>query len=125
MRSKSAASTSAMTRRQRPLQLIECRAGLKRRHGVDEIGDGFRLRKIDPAVEKRAQRELARLGEARAAGHGRSDDGAQNDRASMRAQLDNILAGVRMRPGKIGRDDVIDRVRHGPAKAGHEPRLLR
>ena len=97
MRSNSAASISAIDGRQRPLQLIERRARLKRRDGVDEIGDGFRLRQIDPAVEKRAQRELARLGEPRAARHGRGDDRAQNDRASVRAQLDDVLAGVRMR----------------------------
>ena len=50
-----------------PFELIERRARLQRRHGVDQIGDGFGLHQIDPAVEERAQRELARLGEPRAA----------------------------------------------------------
>ena len=50
---------------QRPFQLIERRAGLQRSDGVDEIGDGFGLHEIDPAVEECAKRELARLREPR------------------------------------------------------------
>ena len=53
--------------RQRAVQLIERGARLQRRDRVDEIGDRFGLHQIDPAVEERAQRELARLGEPRAA----------------------------------------------------------
>ena len=49
------------------LQLIERGAGLQRRDRIDQIGDRFGLRQIDPAVQKRAQRELAGLREPRAA----------------------------------------------------------
>ena len=51
---------------QRAFELIERRARLQRRDRVDEIGDRLGLHEIDPAVEKRAQRELAGLGEPRA-----------------------------------------------------------
>ena len=94
--------------RQRPLQLIERRAGLKRRDGVDQIGDRLGLRQIDPAVEERPQRELPRLGETRSARHSRGDDRPKDDRASVGAELDDVLAGVRMRGRKVGGDDVID-----------------
>ena len=83
-----------------PSQLIERRARLQRRHRVDQIGDRFRLHQVDPAVQKRAQRELARLGEPRAGVDRGLHDRAQHDRAAVRAQLDDIVAGVGMRRGE-------------------------
>ena len=56
-------------RGQRALELIERGARLQRRDRLDEVGDGFGLNEIELAVEKRAQRELARLGEPRASDH--------------------------------------------------------
>ena len=41
-----------MSRRQRAFELIEGRARLQRRHGVDKIAHRFRLHEIDAAVEK-------------------------------------------------------------------------
>ena len=119
MRSNSAASIARDRLRQRPLQLIERRARLQRRDRVDQIGDRLCLRQIDPAVQERAQRELPRLGETRAARHRRGDDGAQHDRASVGAELDDVLAGVRMR-GRESRSRRRDRWRrrNGPAEAG-------
>ena len=96
--------------RQRTVQLIESRAGLKRRRGVDEIGDGLGLREIDPAVQKCPERKLAWLGEPGARRHRRGDDRAQNDRASVGAQLNDIVPGIGVGRRKIGGDDVIDRV---------------
>ena len=98
---------------QRALELIERGARLQRRHGVDQIGDGFRLRQIDPAVEKRTKRELAGLSEAGAAAHRRRDDCRQNDRTAVRAELDDVLAGVGMRRRKKCRDDLVARRRCG------------
>ena len=80
--------------RQRAFELVECRTSLQRGDGIDEIGHGFSLHKIDPAVQKCAKGELARLGETRATLHRLLDDLSQYDRAAMRADLDDILAGV-------------------------------
>ena len=55
------------SRGQRAFELIERRARLQRRHRVDQIGDRLGLHQIDPAVQKRAQRELAGLRQPRAA----------------------------------------------------------
>ncbi len=46
---------------QRALQLIHRRLRLNQRHRIDEITDRFGLHEIEPAVEIRAQRELAGL----------------------------------------------------------------
>ena len=95
---------------QRALQLIERGARLERRHRVDQVGDRFGLRQIDPAVQKCAKRELAGLREPRAAAPSpprRSP--AQDDGTAVRAQLDDVLAGVGVRGGKEGRDHLIDR----------------
>ena len=94
--------------RQRPLKLVERRACLQRCDGVDQIGDRLGLRQIDPAVEERPQRELPRLGETRSTRGSRGDDRAQHDRAAVCAELDDVVARVRMRGGKESGDDVID-----------------
>ena len=67
IRSNSVASMRGDRARQRAVELIERRARLQRRHGVDQIVHRLRLHQIDPTVEKRAQRELAGLGQPRAA----------------------------------------------------------
>ena len=79
---------------ERALQLIERCPRLQRRYGVDEIRDGLRLHQIDAAVEKRAQRELARFGQPGPRAHRRRHDGVQNDRAAVRAQFDEIVSRV-------------------------------
>ena len=69
MRSNSAASIAPIVRVKRAVQLIEGGARLQRRDRIDQIGDRLRLHQVDPAVHERAQRELARLGEAGAGGN--------------------------------------------------------
>ena len=90
------------------MELIERRARLERRHGVDEIGDRFGLHQIDAAVEKRAQRELARLREPRAVAMAAADDRLQDHRAAMRADLDDVVSRVGMRGREEGDDDLVD-----------------
>ena len=107
------------------LQLIERRARLQRRHRVDQIGDRFGLRQIDAAVQKRAQRELAGLGEPRAARIAAATIASQHDRAAVRADLDDVFAGVRCGRGKVRDDDVIDRDRVRPREIGRERRVPR
>ena len=48
---------------QRAVQLVDGRAGLRRRHGVDQVGDGLGLDQVEAAVQVRAERELAGLGQ--------------------------------------------------------------
>src|SRR6187399_2037399 len=82
--------------RECPLELIERRAGLQRRHRVDEIRHRFGLDQIETAVQKRAERELTWLRQARAAGHGILQDLPEHHRTPVRADFDDILAGIRM-----------------------------
>ena len=56
---------------QRAFELIECDTSLKRRRRLDQIGDRLRLHEIALAVEKRAQRELAGIGQTGAGGNRR------------------------------------------------------
>ena len=93
--------------RERPLQLVVGRASLERRHRVDEIAHRFGLHQIDPAVQKRAQRELAGFCQTRPLGHRRFDDRTQEDGAAVGADFDHILAGVRVRAGKERQDDLV------------------
>ena len=103
---------------ERAVELIERRARLQGRHRVDQVGDRFRLHQIDPPVEKRAQRELARLGGTRAARDRRCHNRSQHHGAPVRAQLDDVVAGVGGRTRKVGRDNLIDRVAGGPRGGG-------
>ena len=103
--------------RERALKLIERRARLQRRNGINQIADGFRLNEIDAAVQKRPQRELARLGQPRARAHRRFQDGPQHDRAPVRAQLHHIVSRVRRRSREVCRDHLIDRIGPRPVSA--------
>ena len=77
-----------------PSQLIGRRRAPARRRRLDQIGDGLGLRQIALAVEERAQRELAGLGQPGAGAHGRAHDAFEQHRVAVRADLDDILAGV-------------------------------
>ena len=58
--------------RNRAPGLLRGDAGLVERGGFDQVADGFGLRQVDAAVEKGAQGEFARLGQARAGSTARS-----------------------------------------------------
>ena len=84
------------------------------------------MREIDASVEKRAKREFARLGEARAARDRRRHDRAQNHRASVGTQLHDLVSGVGGGRRKIGRDHMIERVGfHDCACEGRATRFQR
>ena len=102
--------------RERPFELVVGGASLERRHRVDEIAHGFGLHQIDPAVQKRAQRELAGFGQARSLSHRRLDDRAKEDRATVGADLDDVLAGVRVRAGEERQDRPGRRRRSGTGR---------
>jgi len=92
---------------QRAFELIERRARLQRRDGVDEVGNRLRLNEVDAVVEKSAEREFARLGEPGAGLHRLLDDLAKHDRAAVRADFDDVFTGVGVRSRKVGRNDLI------------------
>ena len=96
-----------MRRGQCALELIERHARLKRSHGVDQIRDRFRLNQIDSSVQERAESEFAWPRQSRACRDRASQHGLKNDRTAMRADLDAVLAGVRMRGRKPGGDDFV------------------
>jgi hypothetical protein len=104
--------------RERTFQLIECRSRLQRGDRIDQIRDRLGLHQVDPAVEKRAEREFAWLGRARSAIDGRGDDRAQDDRAPMCAHLDDVVSGVRRGRGKVGDDRLIANIVQGFGDGG-------
>jgi len=69
-------------------------AGLVKRGGVDQIADSFGPRQIDAAVQKGAQREFSRLGQARAGIEGPVQGKAQDHGRSVAGYLHNVLSRV-------------------------------
>ena len=62
--------------------------------GVDHAEHGFGLRQVDPAGEKRPQRELARLGQSRPGRAALTHDGLQQRRRADRVQFGDRPARV-------------------------------
>ena len=93
---------------ERAFQLLGCDLGLIERLRLDQIADRLRLGEIDASVEKRAHGELARLGEAGAAGQGQLDHVAQNHRRAVGRDFDDVVGGVGVRLGKVGDHDFVD-----------------
>jgi hypothetical protein len=100
-----------------PLQAADGAARGRLGSRLDEVRDRLGLREIEPVVEERAARELARLREARAELEAPAQQELQHDRAAVTLQLEDVLAGVGMRRRKIERDPVVDRPTCGVAKA--------
>ena len=111
--------------RQRAFELIHGRASLQRRHRVHQIGHGFRLDEIDPAIEVRAQRELARLGQSRTSPHRELDDALEEHRTAVPADFHHVVACVGVRTLKPRDDDLINRARRRRGLALHDPRKRR
>ena len=95
-------------RRQRPLELIECRASLQRRDGVDQIRDCLCLDEVELLIEKRAQRELARLRQPRARRNRGAKHGCQHDGTAVRRNFNHVLTRVRSGRHKIRQNDLIE-----------------
>ena len=79
------------------MQLVGGGARLRGGCRVDEIADRFSLWQVALAVEKRAERELARRGQPRPGTHGCADDAVQQQRIAVRADLGDVFTGVGMR----------------------------
>ena len=90
------------------VHLLRGDARLVERGGVDQIAHGFGLRQIDAAVQIRAQREFARLGQARAGFERALQREAQDDRRAVAGDLDHVFGGVGSRRGEEGDHHFID-----------------
>ena len=74
--------------------------------------DGLRLHQIELAVQERAQRELAGLAPVARRRRSRLRTIAcEHDGAAVRADLDDVLAGVGVRRREARRDDLVDGAR--------------
>ena len=111
MRSVVTSSTSACTSRENTpdSDFARC-ARSRRRRRFDQVGDAFRLREIELAVEERALRELPGLGEARAKLEAPREQQSQADRAAVTVQLEHRFAGVRGRRGEVQREPLVERL---------------
>ena len=85
--------------------------------GVDEVDDALGLREIELAVEIRAPRELAGLGDARAELEAALQQQPQHDRAAVAVQLEHVLTRVRLRAPEKERDALVDGFAVGVAKS--------
>lgn len=75
---------------------------------MDEIGNGLGLGEVDSAVEKCAPREFAWFGMPGPAGEDPGEDLPGDDRASVAADLDGVLAGEGARTAEHGQQDFVD-----------------
>ena len=106
--------------RETALELLQRGAGLGRRHGVDEIAHGLRLHQVELAVQHRAAGELARRGGTRARGMERGEQPRGREQAAVAGELDEVVAGVAVRPGKDGVEPTIDRRARRVAEGGEQ-----
>jgi hypothetical protein len=75
---------------------------------VNEISDGFGLRKVNPTGEVGAARELAWLGETTSAGEAVFRDAAHEERITMARDFERVVARERATSVPEYRDDLID-----------------
>ena len=86
---------------------VDCLNGFDVTDALAMIRHGLGLHEIDSAVEKGAKRELSGFRKSRPESHRLLDDLPQHHRASVGAELDDVLAGVGMRSGEVGRHDLV------------------
>jgi hypothetical protein len=81
--------------------------------GIDQVGHGLGLGQVELAVEKGAQRELARLRQAQVARRAEFEAARQQQlqhhRAAVGLQFEHVLAGVGIRRGEEQGQAVVDR----------------
>src|SRR5207248_6414538 len=78
--------------------------------GVDQVGDGFRLRKVESALEKCATREFPGLSEPCSRIEAGSEQRLHHDRAAVAMKFEHILARIRIRGGEVNHEALVDRL---------------
>src|SRR4030095_10281759 len=104
---------------QRALQLIECRLRLKRRGSVDQIGHVLRVGEVDSRIQERPERELTWSRETSTSRHEAVEYSPEHDRASVCADLDDLLSRVRMWCGKPRHDHRVRGTGESPVLEPH------
>ena len=94
--------------RELPRQAARRSPGRGRRRRVDQVGHTLGLREVELAVEERAQRELARLGEPRPELDAAGEQEPQHRRPPVAVQFDDVLAGVGLRRRKVECEPLVD-----------------
>jgi hypothetical protein len=97
---------------------MERGASLRRRRGVDQVADRFRLKQVEFSVEHRAAGELARGGGACPRGLQRGEELHRRQKTAVTGQFHQVLAGVAVRGAKNGDQALIDRSAIDGAKGG-------
>ena len=84
---------------------------LRRRFGIDQIGDGLGFGEVEFAVLKSPPRKLARLGHAEMRHLAQTaDHGVQNGPPAVQMKFGHILAGKTVRRGKPQDESAVDDV---------------
>ena len=98
--------------RQRTIQLL-CR-DFRLIHSLrfDQVADSFRLRQIDPAIQKGAHGELAGFGQPRPSRHTQFHNIPQHHGRSVSRNLHHIVSCVGMRLGEVGDYHFVDPCDH-------------
>src|SRR5262249_58491551 len=107
--------------RESPRKAPRRRARSSRRRGVDQIRDRFGLREIELAIQERAARELAWLGDPRAEIETAVKQQSEHRGAPVAVQLEHRFAGIRRGRWKIERDSTVEWLAHRAAQ-GRERR---
>ena len=97
---------------------LQRRAGASARARGDQVGDGFGLRQVELAVEKRPLGEFARPRQPRAQLARAAQQQIEQYRAAMPLQFQHMFAGVRGGRGKIQQQAAIDQLAFGIMKGG-------
>ena len=86
---------------------------------MNQVGNGFGLGEIKPAVEKRAFGKLSRLGQSRAVLQHRVQHQLRGEDAAVTGDFDHVFASERARGAHDGEQDFI----HG-SSLPHDPAVM-
>jgi hypothetical protein len=86
--------------------------------GFDQVGHRLGLRQIELALEERAAREFAGVGQPRPGVEARAQERLHHHGTAMAVQLEHRFPGVGIRRGEIQRESLVDRLAARIAKPG-------
>ena len=94
--------------RESTLQGIQCRPGSGFRGAFNEIGNRFRLGKVQPVIEECPFAELARTRDSRPEFHTTPYQQLHDYRAAMPLELQHVLSGIAAWSGEVQRNTIVD-----------------